>query len=66
MEAGAVTVDSGASDGWRSKPDPRREQEQGYALDQRISELVIEKEKQERLGLAFRMGLAIEGSLAIP
>ena len=59
MKAGSVTVESGASDGWRSKPDPRREQEQGYALDQRISELVIEKEKQEKLGLAFRMGLTI-------
>lgn len=59
MEAGSVTVESSASDGWRSKPDPWREQEQGYVLDQRISELVIEKEKQEKLELAFRMGLAI-------
>lgn len=59
MEAGSVTVESGASDGWRSKPDPRREQKQGYGLDHRISELVIEKKKQEKLGLAFRMGLAI-------
>lgn len=55
MEADSVTVGYGASDRWRSKPDPQREQEQEYSLDQRILELVTGKGKK-KLGLGFSHG----------